>query len=568
MKMRFAASVTLGLGLLLGGCPEPGGKNPPARALSAQIGPAGGTLEDPRGGFRLEIPEGALEETIEISATPADLDDPDLIPGTVWKFSPSGLRFDAPVALTLAWPEAASEDGDDLSIVKPLEDGSDLLIADPIVAVDPDARTLTAEIEGFSRRGVVQDPCPECSVILLSGDYNNDRMVDLRWSTVFDFSSYIIERAVTRPDLSDPANPIPARLQVFPSDWSRRTTLLSVKTYSEFTSYDASVFFYRVRSRSGRLIRPPSNVVRFIIFGETPVPGAPENFNAQLANNDPLAAHLTWTPPEVVTSYELERAVAGEPFSRIAVLPSTDFFHTDHGLIEDTEYLYRLRAQDEDGLWTPWTPTQSVQTPELCVIEVSQNGQTLDPDVDVAAPGQTIFLEASLGCDEPAGSTLHWFMGTRADPLPIGRGTSVEVDLPQAGTIPFWLEVRLGETVVVSEDEIQLTIGQPPIPSTMEVWPSFSPRIWDDGRATVIALVDPSGPISERVDDFDRIEWTVWSDDGGPRQEVMRKTQSDSMFTWRRGDLPVGRYEIEARVYSRDSRLLAYPAPGNVRIRR
>lgn len=75
-------------------------------AVSAEVGPDGGTLELPGGEFSLEIPPGALEVATEVSLTPL------LVDGELFAIAlkPSGLKFEIPAIGRVAIPEPVGDD--------------------------------------------------------------------------------------------------------------------------------------------------------------------------------------------------------------------------------------------------------------------------------------------------------------------------------------------------------------------------------------------------------------------------------------------------------------------------
>jgi hypothetical protein len=74
-------------------------------ASSAEIGPAGGSLESPDGSLRLTVPPGAFDRVRTVAITPISNQAHGGL-GVAWRITPEGL--DTPVPMTLEWryPEA------------------------------------------------------------------------------------------------------------------------------------------------------------------------------------------------------------------------------------------------------------------------------------------------------------------------------------------------------------------------------------------------------------------------------------------------------------------------------
>ena len=75
------------------------------------VGSDGGTVTGPEGQVELDLPEGALADPVAITIEPAQTSVPSAIEGTAWEFGPSGITFDAPVRMRIAFDPAALPPG-------------------------------------------------------------------------------------------------------------------------------------------------------------------------------------------------------------------------------------------------------------------------------------------------------------------------------------------------------------------------------------------------------------------------------------------------------------------------
>lgn len=116
-------------------------------------GAEGGTVALADGAVQLQLPPGVLENDVFFTATPVtDLPTggPPVVPGTAWDFGPDGFTFDEPVVMTIAYDPTALPAGvaeSELRIHE-LVDGE--FVQQPAGRVDPVARTVSAEVDGFS----------------------------------------------------------------------------------------------------------------------------------------------------------------------------------------------------------------------------------------------------------------------------------------------------------------------------------------------------------------------------------------------------------------------------------
>lgn len=120
----------------------------PPVAGSAMIGPEGGRLTTPESRVFLEVPPGALTETVEI--TLVEVEGPASAVGTVVDLGPDGLRFAQPATLGLVFEPDRIPGGfteDDL-VAAYLEE--DAWVSVLPTQVDADAEALTALVDHFS----------------------------------------------------------------------------------------------------------------------------------------------------------------------------------------------------------------------------------------------------------------------------------------------------------------------------------------------------------------------------------------------------------------------------------
>ena len=121
------------------------------------VGPAGGTLVFLGGAVRLVFPAGAVAAptAIDVQAMPfAAPRFPEPVTGTTYTFAPDGITFAQPVTLTIRYDDAQlapATDVQTMRIGKASADGWDSHAS----TVDAAARTVSADIGGFSSYGVI-----------------------------------------------------------------------------------------------------------------------------------------------------------------------------------------------------------------------------------------------------------------------------------------------------------------------------------------------------------------------------------------------------------------------------
>ena len=123
------------------------------------VSAAGGRVESTDRAAEVEIPQGALEDAVQI--TVEKIDDEavsDVLPGTTYEFGPDGQTFDVPVRISIGFDRNALADWDPMDLVvvritdgtiEPLEGG----------AVDLEAQRVSGVTDHFSRYGASHRRC-------------------------------------------------------------------------------------------------------------------------------------------------------------------------------------------------------------------------------------------------------------------------------------------------------------------------------------------------------------------------------------------------------------------------
>ncbi len=124
----------------------------PSPPASGRIGPAGGQLASADGGLRLEIPEGALADEVELSIEQLTSAAPHGV-GNAYRLAPEGQTFLAPVQLTFAFAsELTSPGGLGVAFRSQAEDWRVLRSRE----VDPASRTVTVSTTHFSEWALIE----------------------------------------------------------------------------------------------------------------------------------------------------------------------------------------------------------------------------------------------------------------------------------------------------------------------------------------------------------------------------------------------------------------------------
>lgn len=155
--LRFVVLLVLILPIACDSGTGPGGGesgSPPENL----IGPEGGTITSPDSTLTLEVPAGALDDSVEITASaiadPAGAAPADFVvmDGTGYDLQPDGLTFNQPATLTIRVAGLPLPEGVSLSELRLVQlDGDGLTLPS---APDPNAEVVTGTVEHFSSYGV------------------------------------------------------------------------------------------------------------------------------------------------------------------------------------------------------------------------------------------------------------------------------------------------------------------------------------------------------------------------------------------------------------------------------
>ncbi len=149
---------TLAVMVWLGCAPAPEPQRP--TPTGPTVGPAGGTIATSNGAAKLVFSPNAVAADTEIAIQEASVDANgwSILPGTTYTFEPNGLKFEAPVEMTIQYDPARLPAGtaeNSLMLVKivgtALEEAGN-------VTVDTAAKTVKGTIGGFSTYGLRSAP--------------------------------------------------------------------------------------------------------------------------------------------------------------------------------------------------------------------------------------------------------------------------------------------------------------------------------------------------------------------------------------------------------------------------
>jgi hypothetical protein len=146
-------SVTLSL-LVFGGC---GSSATDPRPDGSTVTAAGATVTSPDGRATLILPPGAVTEpvAIRIVASNAQSADPRVVPGSTFRFEPSGLQFQVPAQLTLSYGELPTDLAGSAPFVSLHRYTSGEWVPVHGATADTVTRVLSASLTGFSDYGAV-----------------------------------------------------------------------------------------------------------------------------------------------------------------------------------------------------------------------------------------------------------------------------------------------------------------------------------------------------------------------------------------------------------------------------
>jgi hypothetical protein len=207
----------VGLGITLTACLGDGSNPPPA---SNTITSSGGTLTLAGGTVKLEFPAGAVAADTTIGVTAIAAPPVDGVPGTVYEFSPDGIKFAKPVRLTLKYDPAKIPTGTlekQLELAKVKTDGWIPLET----TVDETAKTLSADMTGFSSYGAI----PTVKAWTFGGDAGGAASINVTRVAADNLGNvYVIGKSQTYGDSStSTVNYGPAFISSFTRDGLIRT---------------------------------------------------------------------------------------------------------------------------------------------------------------------------------------------------------------------------------------------------------------------------------------------------------------------------------------------------------
>jgi hypothetical protein len=124
-------------------------------SVAVAIGPNGGVVE--AGNARLEVPPGALSQTVTIELFPVASSSPDVL-GSIYGFMPDGLAFAVPATLAIRLDAASSSNNSSLTDIRIATSVDGLWVALPSSSVDATGSTLLALIPHFTAFAPVGEP--------------------------------------------------------------------------------------------------------------------------------------------------------------------------------------------------------------------------------------------------------------------------------------------------------------------------------------------------------------------------------------------------------------------------
>jgi titin len=136
--------------------------------------------------------------------------------------------------------------------------------------------------------------------------------------------------------------------------WATEDTV----TYLDTTVTPVGTFTYRVRAAQDSVFSSYSNEVEATVSFLPPA-----GFHAERRSIASIG--LTWRDSSRIESfYNLERRIQSGPYARIVQLPANATSFIDSGLVANTTYFYRLRAE-ADGYFSEFSPEDSASTYSL-----------------------------------------------------------------------------------------------------------------------------------------------------------------------------------------------------------
>jgi hypothetical protein len=137
-----------------------------ARGLmaAAPLGSEGGEVATDDGAVTLTVPAGALQEDAVLTIQQQATADPSVLPGTLYRFGPSGTQFLVPVRITIGYDPASLPAGSSASALWLYHLASDGIWV-PVAGstVDTASGTVSGDVSHFSLFAVRMGPCAASS---------------------------------------------------------------------------------------------------------------------------------------------------------------------------------------------------------------------------------------------------------------------------------------------------------------------------------------------------------------------------------------------------------------------
>lgn len=184
--------------------------------------------------------------------------------------------------------------------------------------------------------------------------------VNLRWSTIPNASSYLVER---RDSEEAPWEELAAPSSFF---------------YEDQTVEPEKTYFYRVRSES-ELGDSPFSEPAVAILPPLPVPVAP-TLSAQPTFDSSI--QLAWTSSPGAQSYLLERREERSDWVEVVQISDGQLSYLDGPLIADVGYTYRISAANEGGS-SPYSITALNALDAICLLENDFSSSAMAPWTEV-----------------------------------------------------------------------------------------------------------------------------------------------------------------------------------------
>jgi alpha-tubulin suppressor-like RCC1 family protein len=401
---------------------------------------AGGTVETPDHGVKLEIPADALDATTTIAVAHLDPSDtPAGVPAVTFEvgpetvvnafdFGPDGLQFAKPVRLTISYdptklPAGSAPEG--LAIAKLRDDGLMQLVGN--IQVDTANHTVSGDITGFSSYVLVGLPPPPTGCGYSDERFNDNLQVEsLSGSQVtltFDTERtlpgcatdpivrFVVERArasvpgpggTSREPLDGDFQPAMPNGWVWPNNPSARTAS------GGYIARDLDVTpgeSYRFRVEGVSWLHhywlPTTSILVDVPAGGPPpnaVPPPPDYFAAswddpyfdnahRSVNSRTPRVRLNWMPVAGADAMQVLRRPANDLLYSVIATVAGGVTYYDENVTADGHYFYRVVAVNAVGTST----------------FLEQEIAPLGSDTTTSDPAFVICVESGASCPAPAG---------------------------------------------------------------------------------------------------------------------------------------------------------------------